>query len=422
MEPWLLTHLLVILVLCSLAGGFFLDILDLAHEGRILPGGELSRLRSPEVRSRAESYQRARAFPRWGHALAGTLFWVIALETGLGGRLDAFLAGLQLHGVLRGLVFFGITGLALGTLELPFALWNTFGVEARFGFNRTTLPRWIADRIKSGLMGMVAGGLVLGVLMYMVGTMGSWAWPAFLAFFLAFGLVVNTFYPTLILPLFNRLTPLPPGELRTAIEEYARKWMVPLEDVLVMDASRRSSKSNAFFAGLGHMQRIVLFDTLMKAHPADEVIAILAHEAGHWKGRHLAVKLAFSTVQAALVLWVLSWMISDPALSMALGGSTPQLHLGLLAFAMLMDPLLGLAGLLGLALNRHHEYRADAWAARTAGADAMARALMRLSGDNLSPLSPHPASVLFRHSHPSLPQRLQALTGPILPPENDPGA
>jgi STE24 endopeptidase len=220
---------------------------------------------------------------------------------------------------------------------------------------------------------------------------------------------MNLFYTSLILPLFNKLTPLPDGELKNAIQQFAQKVNFRLDNIFVMDGSKRSKKANAFFSGIGKKKKIVLFDTLIENHSTEELVAVLAHEVGHFKKKHIVWSYVISVVQIFFTLWVLSLMIYNKNLSLALGGSEQAIHLNLLAFGILFSPISGITGLWMNMLSRKNEFEADAYAKETFDGNALANALKKLSVDSLSELYPHRAYVFFHYSHPPLLQRLKAI-------------
>ena len=250
---------------------------------------------------------------------------------------------------------------------------------------------------------------MLTILIYLVNSIGPnfWIWFGLLA--AAFTLLVNMFYTSLILPLFNKLTPLAEGELKTTIEGFAKKVNFPLDNVFVMDGSKRSAKANAFFSGIGKKKKIVLYDTLINNHSTEELVAVLAHEVGHFKKKHIILSYIISIVQIFLVLFILSKMVFNENLSIALGGNQQAIHLNLIAFGILFSPISGITGLLMSMLSRKNEFEADAYAKETFDGKALSNALKKLSVDSLSNLYPHPWYVFFHYSHPPLLQRLDAL-------------
>ena len=334
---------------------------------------------------------------------------IAMLLTGGFGFVDDILRAYVHHPVLLALIFFAILILASDILGLPFQLYSTFVVEEKYGFNKTTVRTFFADKLKGYLLAALIGAPLLAVLIYLIRTIGPdfWIWFAFIAS--AFILFMNMFYTTLIVPLFNKLTPLPDGELKTRIQEFARKVDFPLDNIFVIDGSKRSSKANAFFSGIGGKKKIVLYDTLIEKHTPEELVAVLAHEVGHFKKKHVIVGLGLSVLQVFLTMFILSLMVYNEDLSLALGGSQLSIHLNLIAFSILFAPISAVTGLFMTMYSRRNEFEADAYARETYSGPALADALKKLSVDSLSNLYPHPLYVFFHYSHPPLLKRLDAI-------------
>lgn len=334
---------------------------------------------------------------------------LLLLAFGTFGWLENQLAASIGSQLPRALAFYGILYLAMDLATLPVQIYATFRLEARYGFNRTTPKLFIADKIKSLILSALLGAAAISGLVTLVQKMGPNFWIWFAAAAILFILLMNMFYTSLIVPLFNKLRPLPEGELRNAIEAYAQTQNFRLTGIYVIDASKRSSKSNAYFSGIGPKKKIVLYDTLIEKHSIEELVAVLAHEVGHYRHKHIIKSFIASAMQISLILWVFSLFAAAPALSLALGADHYALHLNLLAFAILAGPITSFSSLFSMVTSRRYEYQADAFAARTTSAAAMSSALIRLSADNLSYLYPHPAYVFFNYSHPPLLQRLEHL-------------
>lgn len=337
------------------------------------------------------------------------LLSVCMLGFGGFGWLDGLLRPYIQNEIVLALAFFGVLVLVSDFLTIPFQWYSTFVIEEKYGFNKTTVKTFVVDKLKGYVLGAVIGGLLITALLYLVQQIGPnfWIWFSILA--AAFILFVNMFYTSLILPLFNKLTPLADGELKTAIEAFAKKVDFPLDNIFVIDGSKRSNKANAFFSGIGKKKKIVLYDTLLANHTTDELVAVLAHEVGHFKKKHIIWGFVLSVVQIVFTLWVLSLMIFNENVSLALGGSQLAIHLNLLAFGILFSPISGITGLFMHLYSRKNEFEADAFAKETYDGTALANALKKLSVDNLSNLYPHPAYVFFHYSHPPLLKRLEAL-------------
>jgi STE24 endopeptidase len=325
--------------------------------------------------------------------------------------LDAFVRQLTQHPILMALLFFGIIGLVSDLLGIPFDLYGTFVIEEKYGFNRTTITTWITDKLKGWAIAVVVGGVILSLLVWFYTVAGSLFWFYTWLLLTAFSIFMVMFYSSLIVPLFNKQTPLQPGELRDAIEAFARKAGFKLDNIFVIDGSKRSSKANAYFSGLGTKKRIVLYDTLINDHTTEELVAILAHEIGHYKKNHVVKGMVISVIHTGVMLYLLGWFIHLPELSGALGVQTSSFHIGVIAFGLLYSPISTLLGIAGNVLSRRHEYQADAFAATHYKTEPLQSALKRLSVNNLSNLRPHPLHVFVNYSHPPLLKRLEHLEG-----------
>lgn len=313
------------------------------------------------------------------------------------------------NSVLTALIFFGILMLASDLLSTPFSVYDTFVIEQKFGFNKTTPKTFILDKMKGWLIGAVIGGGLLALIIYIYQLTGKNFWWYAWMVVTFFSIFMVLFYSNLIVPLFNKQTPLPEGELKSAIESFASKVGFKLDNIYVIDGSKRSTKANAYFTGLGPKKRIVLYDTLIKDMTTDELVAVLAHEIGHYKKKHVIWGLLLGILQTGVMLFIFSRFIGNPDLSAALGVSQPSFHIGLIAFGILYSPISIITGLAMNIFSRKNEYQADAFAATHFSGDELASALKKLSVNNLSNLRPHPLYVFFHYSHPTLLQRLAAL-------------
>ena len=326
--------------------------------------------------------------------------------------VDAWTRAFGWGPIATGLVYIGaIAGLKV-IVDQPFRLYATFVIEERYGFNQTTLATWIKDRLKGALLAMCLGiPLLAGILAFFL-TTGTMAWLWCWLLVTLFTIVVQFIAPTWIMPLFNRFEPLAKGPLRDAIMTYSASIGFSLENIYVMDGSKRSSKSNAFFTGFGRHRRIVLFDTLIAKHTVDELVAVLAHEMGHYKMRHILKMMAIGVVQTGLLLFLLSLVIDSPALFEAFYVQQPSIHAGLIFFSLLYTPVDFFLGMIVQHISRGHEFAADRFAAETSGRRvAMITALKKLSVNNLSNLTPHPFYVFLNYSHPPVLKRIEALAG-----------
>jgi len=307
------------------------------------------------------------------------------------------------------LIFFGILLLASDILTTPFSVYDTFVIEEKFGFNKTTPKTFVLDKLKGYLLGAIVGGglLALIIYIYQLTTYNFWAYAWLLIS--GFSIFMVLFYSNLIVPLFNKQSPLPDGELKSAIEAFATKVGFKLDNIYVIDGSKRSTKANAYFTGFGAKKRVVLYDTLINDMTTNELVAVLAHEIGHYKKHHVVWSLILGIIQTGVMLFLFSLFVGSPDLSAALGVGKPSFHIGLIAFGILYSPISLVTGLGMNIFSRKNEYQADAFAAQYFSAEELASALKKLSVKNLSNLKPHPLYVFFHYSHPTLLQRLSAL-------------
>ena len=323
--------------------------------------------------------------------------------------IDGIVRQITDHYILMPLLFFAILGFASDVLNTPFSIYDTFVIEQKFGFNTTTVKIFILDKLKGWLLGALMGGGLMALIIWIYEQTGEffwlWAWAAITAFMV----FMNMFYSSIIVPLFNKQTPLEEGELRDAIQQLSDKAGFKLDNIFMIDGSKRSTKANAYFSGLGKKKRIVLFDTLVKDLSTEEIVAVLAHEIGHYKKKHTQLGLAIGILQTGLTLYLLGLFIGNPTLSQALGVEEASFHLGLIAFGILYSPISMILGLGQTILSRKNEYQADAFAASFGLADGLISSLKQLSRNNLSNLTPHPIVVYLSYSHPTLLQRIRAL-------------
>ncbi|MCU0795233.1 MAG: M48 family metallopeptidase [Akkermansiaceae bacterium] len=381
---------------------------------------------TPEVpdefrdRITAEEHQRsidyARVNARFSviQSVASLFILLVFWFAGGFGWLDSLCRSWLGNGIPAGLLFFALLFLGNHLLNLPFAVYDTFVIEERFGFNRTTPRLFIADQFRSMLLAAVIGLPLLAGLLWIFGNVGhAWLWGWLL--FTTVQLLLVWIAPTLILPLFNKFTPMPPGETREAIENLARKCGFPLGEISVMDGSKRSTKANAYFTGFGKTKQIALYDTLVNEQSRDEIVAVLAHEIGHFKRHHILQRIAMGIAQGGLLFFLLGQVI-DPQGSFsrelfdAFGVDVISPHVGFVLFGILFSPASRIIGVFSNAWSRRHEFEADAYAADATGSpEPLISALKKLSVTNLSHLTPHPLPVFLDHSHPPVLVRIRAL-------------
>jgi len=401
-----------VVMMVVLVAGFVLelvlDLLNLGHTLPVLPD-ELQGIYDEEEYRKSQNYKRENT--RFSF-LTGSLSLAVMLAIfflGGFGWLDQRISGITSSYILHVLLFFGILAFAADILSTPFSVYGTFVIEERYGFNRTTVKTFITDKIKGWILGLVIGGGLLALVTWIYMLTGSWFWIIVLVVLTLFSVFMTMFYSNLIVPLFNKQTPLEEGSLREKIENFARKVDFKLKNIYVMDGSRRSSKANAYFTGLGPRKRIVLFDTLIEELGEEEIVAVLAHEVGHNKKKHTTKGLVLSVLQTALTLYLFSLFVGEDSFAVALGGSQASFHLGLIAFGVLYSPISTLLGIGTGLFSRRNEYEADRFAKEEYDGENLISSLKKLSKTSLTNLTPHPAYVFVHYSHPPLLQRIRAL-------------
>ncbi len=385
-----------------------LDYLNLNHFKPELPS-ELKGIYDQDKYGKSQQYLKANS--RFSMVSATFSFLLIILMLAFHGFawLDELVQHLSPNNYARTLLFFGLLGLGTDILSLPFQLYGTFVIEEKFGFNKTTVFTFATDKLKLWFVGGFIGGGLLLFLQWAQASGGQVFWLIALGGIGLFTIVMAMFYTSLIVPLFNKLTPLEEGELKTAIEEMAEKAGFKLADVFVMDGSKRSTKANAYFSGLGPKKKIILYDTLLQELETEEVVAVLAHEIGHYRKKHIYKGLAMTLIQLLIMTFLLGKALAMPQFSQALGVQHMSFHMGLLAFALLYTPISFVLDIFMNLFSRKHEYQADAYASSQGLGKKLINALIKLSVSSLSNLQPHPLYLFFHYSHPTLLQRKQAI-------------
>ena len=306
-------------------------------------------------------------------------------------------------------VFFLILFILNSLISTPFSYYNTFIIEEKYGFNKTSKSTFFLDIIKSTILSILIGGFLLFAALYLYDNIneGFWLWLWIgLSLLMVF---INMFYADLIVPIFNKLTPLNNVELRKKIENYSKDVGYLLKNIYVIDGSKRSTKANAFFSGLGPRKTIALYDTLIEKHTENELVAVLAHEVGHFKKKHVLSGLLMSVIQIGIMAFFFELCLKLPEISIALGGLDTNFHLGLIGFSIIFSPISMISSILMNYVSRKNEFEADAYAKETFNGEDLSLALKKLSVDSLSNIYPHPLYVFFHYSHPPLIQRLRAL-------------
>ena len=395
-------------LLVNFVVGAVSDLLNMRALRRPLPE-ELAGLYEADAYAKSQEYTGARTRLGLLQASFDLVLLLVFWFSGGFNYLDTQVHALGYGPLVSGLLYIGALLLAKVTLALPFSFYSTFVLEERFGFNRTTVAVFAADFCKGLLLGVLLGGPLVAAVLFLFewGGPGAWIYGWLVtAVFLVF---VQFVAPSWIMPIFNTFTPLEDGELKGRIMAYADSVAFPLENVFVMDGSRRSSKSNAFFTGFGRHKRIALFDTLIQRHSVSELVAVLAHEIGHYKKRHIQQGLVLSVLHMGALLFLLSIFMTSQGLFEAFYMEQGSVHAGLIFFGLLLTPLDMVLSVLLNALSRRNEFEADRFAARTWDGSALVSALKKLAVDNLSNLTPHWFHVFLHYSHPPLLQRIKAL-------------
>jgi len=374
------------------------------------PPAVLQGIYKPEDYLKSQEYLRATI--RFGLA-ESTFSLAVLLVFWFSGGFSWFnriVASWNLNPVLSGLFYIGILLLVYTLIKLPFSIYDTFAIEQRFGFNRTTRRTFILDMAKGFLIALILGGLLLAGILALFQYVGAFAWLYCWAGVTIFSLVIQYVAPTWIMPLFNKYTPMAEGELKETILSYARSVNFPVKNILVMDGSKRSSKSNAFFTGFGRNKRIALFDTLIDQLTVPEMVAVVAHEVGHYKKKHILQGALVSILHTGAIFFLLSLFLNNAGLYRAFGISHEPVYAGLLFFGLLYTPIELVLSIIMQLVSRRHEYQADSFASATIDQPLnMIDALKKLSTKNLSNLTPHPFYVFLNYSHPPLLQRIQAI-------------
>lgn len=324
--------------------------------------------------------------------------------------VDHFARSYGSNDITVALIFFGVIMIGSDILNTPFSYYHTFVIEEKYGFNKSSKKLFLIDKIKGWLLSAIIGGGVLSIIIWFYQKTGETFWIYTWIFIGLFTIFMTMFYSSLIVPLFNKQTPLEEGELKHSIHSFSKKVGFELDNIFVIDGSKRSTKANAYFSGFGAKKRIVLYDTLINDLETDEIIGVLAHEIGHYKKKHVMVNMFLSLLITGLTLYIFSLFINNAILSEALSVAVPSFHIGLITFGILYSPISELTGILMNFISRKFEYQADDYARINYDGKALVTSLKKLSRNSLSNLTPHKANVFVHYSHPTLLQRVRNLT------------
>ncbi len=408
MTPNLLFFILIGILVVNFAKETFLALLNAKHFEDTLPEEVADVYDSKEYKN-SQAYKKENHFFslfRNAFSLLVTLlfFWFDGFL-----YIDSIARNVTSNEILIALYFLGILFFLSDLVHTPFSYYKTFVIEEKFGFNKTTKQLFFIDKIKGWLLLVLIGGPLMSLVTWIYLKTENLFWIYTWAVITVFSLCMNAFYSSLIVPLFNKQSPLEDGPLKTKLENFASQVGFKLDKIFVIDGSKRSSKANAYFSGFGPKKRIVLYDTLIKDLHTDEIVAVFAHEVGHNKRKHIFYNLILSVLLTGVTLFILSILIANPLLAASLNIASPSFHVGIIVFSILYTPISEFTGMLMNFVSRIFEYQADNYAKETANANDLIQALKKLSKNSLSNLTPHPSFVFLYYSHPTLLQRIQHL-------------
>ncbi|NNK10458.1 MAG: M48 family metallopeptidase [Flavobacteriaceae bacterium] len=408
MSSTTLFYLILFILILEFLVESYLDYLNAKNFSKPIP---------PELEDvfDAEEYARSQAYKKtnYNFGLLTSIFSLLVILSflSLGGFqwVDQTVRGITEQPIGMALLFFAVIMLGSDILMTPFSYYKTFVIEEKFGFNKTTKKLFLIDKVKGWLMLAILGGAILSLVIWFFQWAGSGFWLYAWGLIAVFTVFMNLFYSRLIVPLFNKQTPLEDGSLKEKIQAYAQKVGFELQNIFVIDGSKRSTKANAYFSGFGKEKRVTLYDTLINDLEEEEIVAVLAHEVGHYKRRHIIANLSVSLLLTGFTLFLLSLFVNNPEVSRAIGVEIPSFHAALIGFGLLYSPVSQLTGLAMNYMSRQFEYQADRYAKETLAAEPLINSLKKLSRNNLSNLTPHPAYVFMHYSHPPLVARVRRL-------------
>ena len=407
-SPQIIFYLLISIILFNFIKDYFLDYLNSKFFDKKIPEN-LNDIYDKEKYQKSQDYKKT--LYKFGKISKAYSLTILLLFFFLDGFLfvDNFARSLFDSELLISLSFFGIIFFVSDILNLPFSLYSIFVIEEKFGFNKTTFKIYFFDKLKSWFITILFGGGILSFIIFQFETVGKDFWIVAWVFITTISVLINGFYAQIIVPLFNKQTKLEEGNLKNDIEKYSKKVGFDLSNIFVIDGSKRSTKANAYFSGFGKQKRVTLYDTLLNKLNDNQIIAVIAHEIGHYKKNHIIFNLMFSTIQTGLMLYILSLLIYMPIFSEALGIQSHSFHIGLITFSILYTPISEIFSLIFNVFSRKFEYQADHYAKDTYNSKHLIEALKVLSKDSLSNLTPHPKYVWWHYSHPTLAQRIKHL-------------
>ncbi|OUR92279.1 peptidase M48 [Flavobacteriales bacterium 34_180_T64] len=411
MTSSILFYIIIAIIIVDFCVDKIMDALNAKHFNDEVPN-DLSDVYDDEAYKKSQLYKAANyRFGIWSSLFSLSITLGFLLLDGFE-FVDNLARSYNENSIIVALLFFGIIMLGSDIISTPFSYYKTFVIETKFGFNKTTKKTFILDKLKGLLMMAIVGGGIMALIVWFYQQTQDHFWIYTWGIIAVFSVFMNMFYSKLIVPLFNKQIRLDDGNLRDKISDYAKSVGFNLKNIFIIDGSKRSTKANAYFSGFGSEKRVTLYDTLVQELTDEEIVAVLAHEVGHYKKRHVIFNLATSILLTGFTLYILALFISNPLLSHAIGVKTSSFHVGLIAFGLLYSPISEITGLIMNHFSRKFEYQADNYAKTTYAADHLISSLKKLSKNSLSNLTPHPAYVWMHYSHPTLLNRIKNLKKP----------
>ena len=402
-------YIIVIAIIIEYLFSSISSILDIKNITPTIPS-DFKKAYDQEKYILSQDYLKART--RFGlfSSTFSLILIMIVIHSDIFGLLDQFVRGQSDSYILQGLFFIGIIYFFQDIVSLPFSIYHTFVIEERFGFNKTTLNLFIIDKIKGYAIFIVLGSIVITPILYFFHVYGDIGWLIAWSILTAFMIAVQPLFVHVIAPMFNKFTPLEEGELRSAIEKYTAKVNFPLARIDIMDGSKRSAHSNAYFTGFGKSRRIAIFDTLVEKHSTNEIVSVVAHEVGHYKLKHVLQGTILGIIETGIMLFAFNLIMNDISLFQVFGVSQLSVHAGIVFFSMLYAPVSMFTSIVTTAISRKNEYEADKYSYDTTNnREALVSMLIGLSANNLSHLTPHPLKVFLSYSHPPVIDRIKAV-------------
>lgn len=404
----ILYWLIIIIVFAEFAYSLLLNILNVKASKRPIPN-ILSGLYDDERYNKQQSYFRDNKKISFISSTIGTLFTLALFALGGLAWLDDIVCSISDNEIIKTLLFFGCLGFVNWLISLPIDIYDTFVIEEKYGFNKTTPKTYILDTLKECMLTIILGGGILALIVWIYDMIPDFFWIIAWGTISLFSIFIQYFYSTLIVPLFNKQTPLEDGELRNAIEIFAQKVGFKLKNIYVIDGSKRTTHSNAYFTGFGRQKRVVLYDTLISQLTTDEIVGVLAHEIGHYKHHHITKGMITGLLTSMITLYLFSLVIDNVAIAQAAGCELPSFYVNLTVFSLIYTPLNIILDIIGNIESRRNERQADAFAKNNGVGKAQSSALKKISAQSLSNLTPHPFVVFTEYSHPTLEERVTEL-------------